>query len=91
MTVQLTPRELIGIEMITHPLQYLRLLREEGLPRYIFNEVQRMNEINYRFSERVEGTRLVNTFALLRLSSEGSGTSLLLTEFRKTCSICSFA
>ncbi len=86
-TVQLTPR---GVDryrdVITHLFQYLRLLREEGLPRYIFNEVQRMNEINYRFSERVEGTRLVNTLsALLRFVPlrEVERSPFLLTEFRK--------
>ena len=62
------------------------MLREEGLPRYIFNEVQRMNEINYRFSGRVEGTRLVNTLsALLRFVPlrEVERSPFLLTEFRK--------
>ena len=45
-----------------------------------------MNEINYRFSERVEGTRLVNTLsALLRFVPlrEVERSPFLLTEFRK--------
>lgn len=85
-TVQLTP---LGVQryrsVITHLFQYLRLLREEGLPRYIYEEVRQMNEIDYRFAERTEGTGLVNGLsALLRFVPlrEVETAPFLLTEFR---------
>lgn len=64
--IQLTPKGLRNYsKVIRHVFQYLRLLRKTGLPRYVFDEVKQMSEIDYRFAEKPEGTSLVNVFSTL--------------------------
>ena len=66
--IQLTP---IGLrnysKVIRNVFQYLRLLRNTGLPRYVYDEVKLMSEIDYSFAEKLEGTSLVNVFTTLMM------------------------
>ena len=84
--IQLTPKGLKRYtKVIERTFQYLRLLREKSLPRYVYEEVRRMAEIDYRFAEKTGGTRLVNMFSLLMqiypLRSVES-TPFLISEYR---------
>ena len=66
--IQLTPKGLRNYsKVIRNVFQYLRLLRKTGLPRYIYEEVKLMSEIDYRFAEKPEGTSLVNVFSTLMM------------------------
>ena len=66
--IHLTPEGLRNYtKVIRRVFQYLRLLRETGLPRYIFEEVKLMSEIDYKFAEKPEGTSLVNGFSTLMM------------------------
>jgi insulysin len=66
--IQLTPKGLRNYsKVIRNVFQYLRLLRNTGLPRYIYDEVKLMSEIDYSFAEKPEGTSLVNVFTTLMM------------------------
>jgi insulysin len=66
--IQLTPKGLRNYtKVIRRVFQYLRLVRETGLPRYIYEEVKLMSEIDYKFAEKPEGTSLVNEFSTLMM------------------------
>jgi len=54
-------------KVIEYFFQYINLIRKKGLPKYIFEEVKLMSEIEYRFAEKLEGTSLVNTFSTLMM------------------------
>ena len=45
----------------------MRLLRSAGLPRYVYDEVKLMSEIDYSFAGKSEGTSLVNIFSTLMM------------------------
>ena len=63
-SVQLTPRGLKQYKkVIQRVFQYLHLLRDEGLPPYLYQEVQRMTELDYLFAAKSEGAALVNSFS----------------------------
>ncbi len=65
-TVQLTPRGLKNYKtVITRIFQYIRLLRESGLQKELYQEIKRMADINYRFQEKGQGTNLVTSFTSL--------------------------
>ena len=42
-------------------------MRKKGLPRYVFEEVKLMSEIEYKFAEKLGGTSLVNSFSTLMM------------------------
>ena len=66
--IQLTPKGLRNYsKVIRNVFQYLRLLRNTGLPRYVYDEVKLMSEIDYSFAEKPEGTSLVNVFSTLMM------------------------
>ncbi|MED5241554.1 MAG: insulinase family protein [SAR324 cluster bacterium] len=66
--IQLTPKGLRNyLRVIRNVFQYLRLLRSTGLPRYVYDEVKLMSEIDYSFAEKSEGTSLVNIFSTLMM------------------------
>jgi insulysin len=85
-TMQLTPDGIRRYrDVITYVFQYVRLLREEGLPRYVYDEVKRMNEIDFEFAERQQGSGAVTGLAaLMRFVPlrEVETAPFLLTEFR---------
>ncbi|MBF0287451.1 MAG: insulinase family protein [SAR324 cluster bacterium] len=65
-SIQLTPQGLKNYKtVITRVFQYIRLLRKTGLPLYVYDEVQKMAEIDYRFQEKEEGTGLVIDLAAM--------------------------
>ena len=84
--IQLTPKGLKRYtKVIERTFQYLRLLREKSLPRYVYEEVRRMAEIDYRFAEKTGGTRLVNMFSLLMQIyplRNVESTPFLISEYR---------
>ena len=64
--VQLTSEGLQNYQTVIYRVfQYLRLLREVGFQKEVFDELHRMAEIDYRFQEKSEGTQLVIGFASL--------------------------
>ncbi len=66
--IQLTPKGLRNYKkIIRNVFQYLSLLRKTGLPRYVYDEVKLMSELDYRFAEKPEGTSLVNVFSTLMM------------------------
>ncbi len=66
--IQLTPKGLRNYKkIIRNVFQYLSLLRKSGLPHYVYEEVKRMSELDYRFAEKPEGTSLVNVFSTLMM------------------------
>ena len=66
--IQLTPKGLRNYKkIIRNVFQYLSLLRKSGLPHYVFEEVKRMSELDYKFAEKTEGTSLVNVFSTLMM------------------------
>ena len=66
--IQLTPKGIRNYKkIIQNVFQYLSLLRKSGLPHYVFDEVKRMSELDYRFAEKSEGTSLVNVFSTLMM------------------------
>jgi len=66
--IKLTKKGLMNYtQVIDHFFQYVSLLRKTGLPRYIYEEVKLMSEIEYKFSEKLEGTSLVNVFSTLMM------------------------
>lgn len=66
LTIQLTPKGVTQYKtIITRVFQYIRLLRNTGLPKYVFDENRQMSEIEYRFAEKWEGTNLTSGFATL--------------------------
>ena len=65
-TVQLTEKGEKNLRtVITRSFEYLQLLRRTPLPSFVYEENRRMTELDYQFVEKVEGTDLVNTFAVL--------------------------
>ena len=66
--IQLTPKGLRNYKkVIQNVFQYLSLLRKSGLPHYVFDEVKRMSELDFKFAEKPEGTSLVNVFSTLMM------------------------
>ena len=65
-TVQLTPKGLEQYETVVKRIfQYIRLLRRTGFQEELFEELEQMAEIDYRFEEKTDGTDLVIGFASL--------------------------
>ena len=54
----------LGLEkypmIMQHIFEYIHLLKEKGIPQYIFEENQKIAEIDYRFAAKQEGTAVVN-------------------------------
>lgn len=66
--LQLTAKGLRNYsKVIERVFQYLHLLRKTGLPHFVFDEVKRMSDVDYRFAEKTEGTSLVNVLSTLMM------------------------
>ena len=87
-SMQLTPRGVKEYEtVIDRVYQYLRLLRKHSLPQYIYDEIAKINEINYRFEEKQEGTQLVSRLSALMLYlplREVEVAPYLLTQYNRS-------
>jgi len=66
--IQLTEKGIKNYnKVIEYFFQYINLIRRTGLPKYVFDEVKLMSEIEYRFAEKKGGVSLVNTFSTLMM------------------------
>ncbi|MGK5092010.1 insulinase family protein [Deltaproteobacteria bacterium TL4] len=65
-SITLTPQGLENYKtVLQHVFEYIRLLRQQSLPEYIYNEMKQMAELDYQFSEKQEGTPAVIDLASL--------------------------
>ncbi len=85
LNIQLTERGQQNYrQVITYVFQAIELLRRKGLPRHVFEENQRMAEIELTFMNRSEGTSLTNMFASMMQFyplKEVERAPFLLTEY----------
>ncbi len=50
-------------DVIQYCFSYIRLLRERGIPEYIFNEIQRIAELDYTYKNKGEGAERASQLA----------------------------
>lgn len=50
-------------DVIRYCFSYIRLLREKGIPSYIFNEIQRIAELDYTYNNKGEGAERASQLA----------------------------
>ena len=66
--IQLTKKGIKNYKRVIEKFfQYINLLRKKGLPKYVFEEVKLMSNIEYNFAEKEEGASLVKTFSTLMM------------------------